>query len=63
MLGWVVGELVKLPPIATSALFAFFAGGLALNLLEDELPEDRGSRSWAFAAGTAGYAVLLLLTH
>jgi hypothetical protein len=63
LLGWLVGVLVELPPIATSALFAFLAGGVVLNVLKEELPEDRESRFWAFAAGTAGYALLLLVTR
>jgi hypothetical protein len=36
---------VKLPLMATSALFAFLVGGTVLNLFEDELPEDCESRS------------------
>jgi hypothetical protein len=59
----VVGVFVKLPPVATLALFAFLAGEVVLNVLENELPKDCGSHSWAFGAGTSGYAVLLLLAH
>jgi hypothetical protein len=59
MLGWMVGVFVKLPPVATLALFAFLAGKAVLHLLENELPKDCGSHSWVFAAGTTGYAVLL----
>lgn len=63
LLGWLIGVLVELPPIATSALFAFLAGGVVLNVLKEELPENRESRFWAFAFGAAGYALLLLLTR
>lgn len=59
--GWLIGVATRLPAEATAALFAFLAGGIVLNVLKEELPEDRQSRFWAFAAGAAGYATLLLL--
>jgi hypothetical protein len=42
-------------------LFAFLAGGIVLNVIKEELPEERESRFPAFVVGTGGYAVLLLL--
>ena len=60
--GWAIGMLTEIPPIAVAALFAFLAGGVILNVLKEELPEDRESRFWAFALGTAGYAAILLST-
>lgn len=62
-LGFALGLGVQVSPLATSALFAFLAGGVILNVLKEELPEDRESRFWAFAAGAAGYAALLLATR
>lgn len=41
--------------------FAFLAGGMILNVLKEELPEERESRFTAFLSGAAGYAALLLL--
>jgi hypothetical protein len=58
--GWGLGVLFALPPLAITALFGFLAGGIILNVLKEELPEDRDSRFAAFAAGAAGYAALLL---
>ena len=58
--GWGLGMLFALPALAITALFAFLAGGIILNVLKEELPEERESRFAAFAAGTAGYAALLL---
>ena len=58
--GWVLGAAFALPDLAITALFAFLAGGIVLNVLKEELPEDRESRFSAFAAGAAGYAALLL---
>ncbi len=42
-------------------LFAFLTGCIVLNVLKEELPEERESSLWAFATGAAVYAVLLLI--
>ncbi len=60
VLGWAVGLVVDLPEVALGVLFAFLAGGVILNVLKEELPEERQSRFGAFAAGAAIYTVLLL---
>ncbi|QMS92109.1 hypothetical protein HUN01_32595 [Nostoc edaphicum CCNP1411] len=46
--------------MAVAVLFAFLSGGIVLNVLKEELSEQRESRFWAFAFGTFGYAILLL---
>ncbi|HEY9879895.1 MAG TPA: hypothetical protein V6D29_15680 [Leptolyngbyaceae cyanobacterium] len=61
VVGWVIGTGTELPEAATSVLFAFLAGGIILNVLKEELPEERESRFWSFALGAGGYAILLLL--
>lgn len=58
--GWLAGLLVKIPEIAMSLLAAFLAGGIILNVLKEELPEERQSRFSAFLLGGCGYAALLL---
>lgn len=60
--GWALGLATTFPPLLTSTLFAFIAGGIVLNVLKEELPEDRESRFSAFAAGAACYTALLLTT-
>lgn len=60
VLGWLLGAGTKVPPLLVASLFAFLAGGVVLNVLKEELPEERQSRFSAFAAGAAAYAVLLL---
>ncbi len=59
-LGWVVGLNFQISEAATSVLFAFLAGGIILNVLKEELPEERKSRVWPFAFGATLYSVLLL---
>jgi zinc transporter ZupT len=59
--GWLLGLLVQLSEPVLAMLFAFLAGGIVLNVLKEELPEERQSRFSAFALGAGGYAVVLLL--
>lgn len=61
LLGWGVGSVTQINSAAVGVLFAFVAGGVVLNVLKEELPEDRQSRYWAFAVGAFGYAAVLAL--
>ena len=60
--GWALGVVAELPPVAVGFLFAFLAGGVVLNVLKEELPDERKSSFWPFALGAAGYAALLFVT-
>lgn len=60
MLGWVAGLVVDLSEVLIAVLTAFLAGGVILNVLKEELPEDRRSRYWPFALGATLYSALLL---
>jgi zinc transporter ZupT len=59
-LGWIAGLMFQVSEAATSVLFAFLAGGIILNVLKEELPEERKSRVWPFGLGAMLYSVLLL---
>ncbi|WP_040285352.1 hypothetical protein [Sporosarcina koreensis] len=59
--GWLAGALFEVNDVLLSVLSAFLAGGVVLNVMKEELPEERESSFPAFFAGLAGYAVLLLL--
>ncbi len=59
--GWAIGLTVEIHAVAVAILFAFLAGGVILNVLKEELPEERLSSFWAFAVGAIAYAGLLLL--
>jgi hypothetical protein len=61
--GFVIGVSVTLPPVAISGLFAFLAGGIILNVLKHEVPENRQSNFVAFVLGAGLYAAVLLGTH
>jgi hypothetical protein len=60
VVGWAVGYLVEVTAAAVALVIAFIGGGVVLNVLKEELPEQRKSRYWAFALGAGLYAILLL---
>ncbi len=60
LLGWSVGALTELSKTAIAVLLALLAGGVILNVLKEELPEERASRFSAFLIGAVLYTVLLL---
>lgn len=61
LVGWVLGRFVEVNESVIAVLFALLAGGVILNVMKEELPEERESNFWAFAAGVAGYTLLLTL--
>jgi uncharacterized membrane protein len=61
LVGWIIGYLTHISEAAIAVLIAFLAGGVVLNVLKEELPEERESRSSTFLLGAGGYAALLLI--
>lgn len=59
--GWILGLATAVPASAVGLLFAFLAGGVVMNVMKEELPEERKSRFLPFLAGAAVYAGLLLV--
>jgi zinc transporter ZupT len=55
-----VGLVTEISEAALGVLFAFLAGGVIMNVLKEELPEERESRFWAFVLGAGLYAGVLL---
>ena len=60
MSGWAIGQAIYLNEAVVAVVWAFVAGGIILNVLKEELPEDRESCFGTFTAGGAAYAALLL---
>ncbi|MBW3656698.1 MAG: hypothetical protein KY444_11400 [Gemmatimonadetes bacterium] len=60
LLGCGVGLATEIPEAAVAVAIGFLAGGVILNVLKEELPEERQSRFGAMVLGMAGYAALLL---
>lgn len=61
VVGWLVGLTGTVPPPVLAGILAFLAGGVVMNAIKEELPEQRESRLLPFVLGAAGYALLLLL--
>lgn len=59
--GWILGLAVEVPEAALSLIFAFLAGSVVMNVMKEELPEDRGARFAPFFGGTAFYGAVLLI--
>lgn len=62
LVGWSVSVVVQLEEAAVGIVVAFLGGGIIMNVLKEELPDERRSRYGAFVAAMAGYAALLLAT-
>jgi zinc transporter ZupT len=62
VLGFALGLATEVSQLLLSSLFAFLAGGIVLNVLKEELPQERQSRFSAFLIGACLYAAMLLLT-
>ncbi len=60
LLGWALGMAADIGEAAVAVLVAFLAGGVVLNVLKEELPEERQSCFGAFLLGAAGYGAILL---
>jgi hypothetical protein len=61
LVGWGIGAAVEVNDLIISFLTALLAGGVILNVLKEELPEERESSFSAFCLGIVGYSILLLL--
>lgn len=58
--GWVIGIVVPIGHAYVMMALAFIGGGVILNVMKEELPEERKSRYWAFVLGAGAYSVLLM---
>lgn len=60
--GTVLAALADLGEPVVVAMEAFLGGGIILNVLKEELPEERKSRFLPFALGAAVFAALFVAT-
>lgn len=61
LIGWVFGLVSEVNELTVSFLTALLAGGIILNVMKEELPEEHESSFMSFCLGIAGYSVLLLI--
>lgn len=59
--GWLLGRLTEVGGITIGLLFGFLGGGVILNTIKEEVPEQLQSRFLPFLLGAAGYTALLHL--
>jgi zinc transporter ZupT len=58
--GWLVSYFTDLTDLVLALIFAFLAGGIVLNTLKEELPDEKESNFWYFLLGAGLFAVLLI---
>ncbi len=61
IIGWGIGAITVLHELIVSILVALLAGGIILNVLKEELPDDQESSFIAFITGLAGFSILMML--
>lgn len=55
-----INYVITINRLGPAVLQSTFAGGVLLNVLKEELPEESKGSYWAFALGSGAYAVLLV---
>lgn len=61
LIGWGIGAALAYDGSLVGFLFAFLAGGIILNALKEELPEENKGRVGAFVLGAGTYVVIALM--
>jgi zinc transporter ZupT len=61
VVGWMAGVTGAVPDLGVTVLSALLAGMIVLNVLKEELPQERQSRFWAFVLGLVVYGGVLLI--
>lgn len=59
--GWALGTLAAPDDVAVGVLGAFLGGGILMNVLKEELPDERQSRFGVFLTAAAVSAALFLV--
>jgi hypothetical protein len=57
--GWVCGTLTEFPKTVVITMLGLVSGGVVMNSMIMELPEEKDGRFLPFCAGAAAYAALL----
>jgi hypothetical protein len=60
-IGFVLGQSFDYQQNIAFILYGFLAGGVILNVLKEELPDERKSKFWSFFAGATAYAIILMI--
>ena len=63
LLGWFMGAADLLGHPSIAAWKAFLSGGVIINTLWEEVPDERSGRFWPFALGAVGFAALVVVVN
>ena len=61
LVGWCAGVVTAIPEQWLARIIGFVCGGVIMNTLVVELPEERGGRFWPFVFAAAAYALVLIV--
>jgi hypothetical protein len=61
LVGWAIGTFAPASPATMFTLVGLVSGGVVVNSMIMELPQEKEGRFWPFVLGAAVYALLLLL--
>jgi hypothetical protein len=61
--GWVLGVLTALAKQVYISMYSFLAGGIIMNVFNEELPSGPQARFWPFFFGVTGYSLLWLAIY
>lgn len=59
--GWLIGFKTPPPTHWISLLFSFLIGGIIMNVIKEELPQEKNSHFGSFMAGVLFYSLILFL--
>lgn len=59
--GWATSIFTVIPDIYVGMIFSFIAGGIIMNVMKEELPQERESNLLAFCLGVLGYSIVLII--
>lgn len=62
-MGWILGFFFRFEELAIDFFRAFLAGGIILNVIKEELPKERESRTLPLLLGAALYSGILFLAE
>ncbi len=60
LVGWIVGELIRIQGSTLALWFAFLAGGMLIITIKEELPTADQGRFWPLLLAVGGYAAIIL---
>ncbi len=58
--GWFIGSMYMIPKASIALVSAFIGGGVIMNVIGHEIPEEKPNSSISFLMSTIGYSIILL---